>query len=219
MNHNIKKALAYLILPCLFTGLICGLYVLYGATADEYINTQVYAAIEKGNPQYHYTFQEAKVDDLTKETVSKGEIKKPSIGEQYGTISCEAIDLMAPLYFGDNDDVLAMGAGQYAKSKLPGFGGCILIGGHDSTYFSVLADIKKDQEIVLQTEYGTYTYKVRETKVAKTDDIDACQLDSKEEQLVLYTCYPFGELLRARDERYFVYCNKIAGPTVEEDYQ
>lgn len=219
MNRNLKKALGYVLIPCLFTVLCYGVYLLAGTSVANYISAQIYAAVEKGNPEYRFVLADAVQNGAqdTRETVKQSEINSPSIGEQYGIISCEDIDLKAPLYFGDSDEILAIGAGQYVKSSLPGFGGCILVGGHDSTFFGSLDKMEAGQQIVLQTGYGTYIYAVSETKIAKTEDVSACRLDSKTEQLVLYTCYPFGELLRARDERFFVYCDKISGPSVEED--
>ncbi|MFA9464593.1 MAG: class D sortase [Velocimicrobium sp.] len=208
-------------MPCLFILLSYGLYLLAGTPIEHYISTQIYAAIEMGNPDYQFILPKDKElvnqDQDTKETVKTSEIKNPSVGEQYGMITCKDIDLRAPLYFGDTDEILEDGVGQYAKSKMPGFGGCILVGGHDSTFFAPLETIEVGQKVVINTEYGAYTYEVRETKVVKTEDIAACRLESEEEQLVLYTCYPFGKVLRARDERYFVYCDKVSGPIVEED--
>lgn len=219
MSHNLKIGLRYLWIPSLLILLSMGAYLLLGTSVEKYISTQIYAAIEKGNPDYHFTVPigDKKENSETKEMVKESEIKYPSIGEQYAVLICEDINLNVPFYFGDSEEILEKGIGQYAKSKMPGFGGCILAGGHDSTFLAPLEDIKEGQELILYTDYGNFSYKVRKTKVVETKNVAACQLDSEQEQLVLYTCYPFGEILRARDKRFFVYCDKISGPVVEED--
>lgn len=213
MSRSLKRALAYIIIPALFLSLSYGVYKLACIPLEQFVKTQVYAAIVKGNPDYSFN---PEFSLKSKVVVKKSEIKTPSVGNEYGMITCEEIDLMAPLYFGDSEKVLELGAGQYIKSKLPGFGGTILVGGHDTSFFAPLEEVKVGQQITITTDYGTYLYEVRETTIAKTDDLEASQLDKDSEQLVLYTCYPFGELLRARDERFFIYCDKVAGPDVEE---
>lgn len=140
-------------------------------------------------------------------TQDQSEILKPTINTQYGTISCEAINLTAPLYYGDNSYALQNGAGQYAKSSFPGEGRPILIGGHDGTFFAPLQKIKKGDVIRLETTLGDYEYEVTGMKVADKADTDAYDLTQDKEQLILYTCYPFGKLIGNRDKRYFVYCN------------
>ena len=109
------------------------------------------------------------------------------------------------------------GVGQYTDSGLPGYGKTILLCGHDTTFFKGLADAKTGDTVHIRTQYGTYSYRVTETAVTTADDIDAARLEEAGEQLVLYTCYPFGETERAREQRYFVYCEKVSGPQVQTD--
>lgn len=219
MSHSLKKAFGYIIIPGFFLLLIYGVHRLVGSALEQYVFADIYAAAVKGSPDY--TYIERKTSDTdqdeTKDVVKESEIKAPSVGEQYGIIQCEDIDLKVPLYFGDNKKILELGAGQYVKSAMPGFGKTILAGGHDATYFAPLEKVKIGSIITINTDYGTYTYEVKETQTAKTEDIDACRLDSDKELLVLYTCYPFGEVLRARDERFFIYADKVSGPVIEED--
>ena len=68
----------------------------------------------------------------------------------------------------------------------------------------------------VQTNYGHYTYKVSNTKVVKADDSSAYNLSEEHENLILYTCYPFGDVTKNRKERFFVYCDRIDdGPTIK----
>lgn len=143
-------------------------------------------------------------------TTDQSEIRKPALNTQYGTILCEQIALNAPLYYGDDDYSLQNGAGQYALSGLPGEGKPILIGGHDGTYFKPLKDINMEDIITIKTIYGEYRYQVTDMVIADADDTSAYNLTEEKEKLILYTCYPFDQLIGKRDKRYFVYCELIS---------
>lgn len=213
MHHKTKQILRYIYIPCIFCVLGYGVFLFAGKPVEEYMAAQIRAAMIKGNPQYGFEYEKEEV--VSEGTISINEVKAPSVGEEYALLYSDVLGLKTPLYFGDSDSILDKGVGQYVKSSLPGFGGTILVGGHDSSVFAPLKDVEIGQEIELYTMYGHFVYQVEETKVADSDDIAACRLDDENEQLVLYTCYPFGEVLRARDQRFFVYCKKVSGPEVE----
>lgn len=141
----------------------------------------------------------------------------PTNGLEYGTITCSEIDLNVPLYYGDSNSIFKKGAGQYTgdavKTGIPGQGNPIIIGGHDMTFFAPLADVKEGQVITINTSYGVFEYKVTKTKVAKYDDKSA-YATFKGEKLVLYTCYPMGALFGQKDDRFFVYADKVSGPVI-----
>jgi sortase A len=40
-------------------------------------------------------------------------------------------------------------------------------------------------------------------------------LSYQQEKLIIYTCYPFETLVGTKQERLFVFADKISGPTVE----
>ncbi len=243
MSRNVKQAVMYLLVPCLFLLALYGIYKMAGVSIENYVTSQLYMAIEKGNPDYKETIFAAEIENSVEDKkqnensekqdekqnqkqekqkkVLKSEIKNPTLGERYAKVSCEDIDLNAFLYFGDTKEILKHGIGQYEKSNFPGFGTTILVCGNNHTYMKPLEHIKENHIITITTEYGTYQYKVRETKVVTakeiTEQTKACQLDSKKEQLVLYTSYPFGNLIEKNEGTFFVYCDKIAGPNVEEE--
>ena len=143
---------------------------------------------------------------------------EPNIGEQYGTIACDRIGLKAPIYFGDNDVVLDWGAGTFPGSWIPGCGGTTLIAGHNGTYFHVLKDVEVGDAFTIATEYGDYEYIVSDFTVVNETEIEACRLDSDEEQVVLYTCYPFYRISGRRTQRFFVYLEKVSGPRIELEH-
>ena len=67
---------------------------------------------------------------------------------------------------------------------------------------------------LLQTTYGVYEYTVRDMKVVDPNDKSAYDLNATEENLILYTCYPFN-MLGFSKQRYFVYADYTSGPIVD----
>ena len=161
-----------------------------------------------GAPEYTYAAELENGADSSKAGMT------PLQGEQYGEILCEEIDLKAPLYYGDTDEIFEQGAGTYAGRNLPGQGGEILISGHDTTFFAPLASIQEGMVILIKTNYGQYEYKVTGTEVL--DVLEYNERKSETEELVLYTCYPFGAEEELRNERFFVYAEKISGQEIGE---
>ena len=156
-----------------------------------------------------------KIVEENESTVNMSEIQVPESNTRYGTISCERIALSAPLYYGDNEAVLQDGTGQYPNNTLPGMGKPMLVSGHDVTYFEPLADVKIGDIITIVTDYGTFRYGVTSKKILDKSDQSAYDLEQDKEQLILYTCYPFGQLVGERDNRFFVYCDPVSSGMAE----
>lgn len=145
----------------------------------------------------------------------KSEGRITDLDARLGTIECERISLSAPLYDNDSEADLLKGAGHYPGSGLPGGGMPVLISGHDTTFFAPLEHIAVGDIIKVSTEDKDYYYNIVEAKVAGKTDSTAYDLKRKKEQLILYTCYPFGQILGERDERFFVYGDPI---TMDDKY-
>ncbi len=205
------KIIPYIVIPMLFT--VLGYLTVYigGGPVANLAKSHINMLIAKGAPGYSNEFNPGLTEPalLQKDIFDKSEIRIPAQGTHYGNLTCEKVGLEAPLYYGDSEEVLIKGAGQYMASGLPGEGRPILIGGHDGTFFAPLEQIKIDDVISLETNYGKFEYKVTGTKTADAMDKTAYDLSGTEEHLILYTCYPFGELIVERDKRYFVYCDRI----------
>ena len=190
------------------------LFMTAGHSFSSFLKTELNTAVETGAPIYSY--------NGNKNQPEEGELKKseavlPSAGSRYGMITCEAVKLKTSLYYGDSERILANGAGQYTGSGLPGEGRLILIGGHDVGCFAPLEKIKKDDIIKVSVSYGVFTYRVTDTVVSDTSYITQKKLDAPGEELVLYTCYPFGEVLGDDTQRYYVRAEKVSGPVLVED--
>ncbi len=146
---------------------------------------------------------------------SSPDLSKPSENTRYATLVCDRLGINVPLYFGDSDMALLYGAGQYAGSSLPGYGSPILIGGHNTTYFSPLENVAVGDIFKIETNYGLYQYQVTSTSIVKDSDVDSAYSLSGGEQLILYTCYPFVTVTPGtKTQRMFVYANKISGPSM-----
>lgn len=149
----------------------------------------------------------------SKGTVNVSGITMPKYEQHYANLTVPDLEIDCKLYYGDSDAVFKEGAGQYTGSSLPGFGKPILIGAHNKSYFKELEWVEIGQTVIIETNYGTYKYKIYKTQIAKDTDESAYDLTANEEILMLYTCYPFGTLGYG-DDRLFVYGRKISGPAV-----
>lgn len=137
----------------------------------------------------------------------------PEAGDYLGhlTISGTAVD--CDVYYGDSEAEFEKGAGTYKGGCIPGEGGTILMGAHTNTYFRDFESVQPGAEVTFVTEYGEYHYTVTGTRVATDTDTTAYDLDAAEENLTMYTCYPFG-VTTYTDERFFVYCDYVSGPSI-----
>lgn len=151
--------------------------------------------------------------DNNGDTVDASEVEYPKIDKQFGEIKIKEAGVNAKLFFGDGTIPLRNGVGVYAGSFIPGYGKTILVAGHNNTYFNGLKNVKKNDIVKIRTSYGNYQYKVTGTKIHDSDDKTAYDLGKDEENLVLYTCYPFDEL-GLTNKRFFVYAKKISGPEI-----
>lgn len=137
----------------------------------------------------------------------------PEAGDYLGhlTVSGTAVD--CDVYYGDSETEFQKGAGTYKGAKIPGEGGTILMGAHTNTYFRDFESAEIGADVTLTTSYGEYHYVITDMKVATDTDTTAYDLEADEENLIMYTCYPFGTL-NYTDERFFVYCDYVSGPEI-----
>ena len=138
----------------------------------------------------------------------------PSFGEYFGDVVIKSVDLNVPVYHGDREEELLKGAGHYNGSRFPGEGSNVVLAGHRNSVFGKLKNAAKGDEVVFNTTYGEYTYKITEIKIVNGNDNSIVQpLES--EKLTLYTCYPFDYVGNA-PKRYVVICDLVKGTPVKE---
>ncbi len=150
-----------------------------------------------------------------KDVIDGNTIDYPGRGDLYARLKIEAVNLDVDVYFDTDKKALTSGGvGQHYSSKIPGYGQPILICGHNNRHFNALQYIEIGDILTMTTNYGVFEYQVRETAVKKYWDKDgAVDLGKQQEELVLYTCYPFTKL-GLKEDRFFVYADKISGPVV-----
>lgn len=144
--------------------------------------------------------------------LERSEIEFPEVNTKYGKIEMESVDLSAPLIFGDTKEALKAGICQYSGSFIPGFGGMVLLTGHNYIYPQV-EKMKIGDIIKITTSYGVYKYQVTNIEVLNKEKYETFNIDQNKERLVYYTCYPFNAFGNISD-RYFVFADYVSGPKI-----
>ncbi len=139
----------------------------------------------------------------TEEMSEEGEIIRPSFGDQYAVLNCEAIGLSVPVYWGSSTELLERGACQTTASTVIGEKGNVVIDAHVNTFFADLNQIQVGDEIVLYTEYGVFTYQAKELVTFENTDKKYI-LPSVTDKLTLYTCQ--AQILGTSSTRVGVVC-------------
>lgn len=212
MYHKKHPAVTVLILALVFTAAGSLLYVTALSSFRDFVVSRTTMTVTLGSPVYSY---DQWMEQPGEGALKASEVMPPLIGSKYGVLYCKRINLKVPVYYGDSEEILLKGAGQYVNGNFPGKGQSILIGGHDASYFAPLEHIKNGDVIHFDTTYGRFEYKVYKSQVVDTLTFDLSNLKAKEE-LNLYTCYPFGDAAGAGADRFMVYAKKVAGPVIVE---
>jgi sortase A len=119
--------------------------------------------------------------------INKAAIKT---GDVLGRMDIPRLGMSVAVLQGTSSRVLRLGIGHIAGTPLPGEAGNIGIAGHRDTFFRGLKDIRKNDDIQLQTASGLSRYQVDWAKVVANDD-QGVLAPSTESALTLVTCYPF----------------------------
>ncbi len=219
-RRRLKRKLAYFFLPASLAVLIL-LAVLVVVHFKGSYYAQILEIMDSKADTLKLDSVYSGTSDVTSGEIPNSSIRVPSVNQKYGEIICKKLGIKADLYFGDGIAVLKAGAGQHTGSSLPGYGSTILVAAHNSTYFSGLKNCQKGDEFTVLTSYGTFVYKAEDISVNSIKDedteenLDIIDLDSDEETLILYTCYPFEKMAGDTNKRLFVTCKKVSGPAVK----
>ena len=208
---GLKWLTARVIAPLVFA--LTGYLLIYAAfgpilsTADG-----VWDLITGGNKYESKELMQSRLDGYT-ESVPSSVITFPKYGDCYGELRIESCDIAAPLYYGDSDALLKKGVCQYIGSMYIGSGTTALISGHNNTYLHTLGQIEVGDKIEIDTNYGSYVYEVTSVSVEKASDNSWYDLAAPQENLELYTCYPFDALGITR-YRFCVGAKYVSGPKI-----
>ncbi|STE38077.1 class D sortase [Enterococcus mundtii] len=160
------------------------------------------------------TLADSDYSDRKEGTVDSIYLHYPKFGEQYGRINIPALNVTSPLYWGDSDEILAKGMGQYSGSKLLGEEGYALIGGHTIPYFLNVNNLVIGDTIQIDTTYGQYTFLIKKIKIAKNNDKEILDmLATQTSGIILYTC-DRQEGISLTDKRHYLIAEKASGPSI-----
>ena len=151
------------------------------------------------------------------ETLPLSSITYPSEGDRYATITISGTNVDAPVYYGDTNKILNAGVGTYkddSRVGIPGEGKTILLAGHNNTFFNDLQHAEAGATVTITTHYGVYTYEITDTEILDYQDETAYDFSRTDENLILYTCYPF-DALGFTPNRFFVYAKYVSGPLLD----
>lgn len=152
-----------------------------------------------------------KVEEVKMDPVKKRLSSYPLYESQYATLIIEKINVSLPVYYGNSDNVLKLGVGQSPNGYFPGEGGSIICMAHNfSTFLKRLGELSNGDIIKINTSYGDFEYEVYEEKIIPETDLDATPIQSDEEILFLFTCYPFNNIGYTYD-RYLVSARLVKG--------
>ena len=99
------------------------------------------------------------------------------------------IDYYSAVVEGVDVQHLAMGPGHYPSTAYPGRPGTVGVAAHNS-YWLRFDQVKTGDQIVLETRYGTFTYRVTGSRIVSPDDKTVFSANSSENRLTLTTCWP-----------------------------
>lgn len=211
IHKNVKKFLIVPVVMSLAIGL-AALAVSFSAASDALAIGNMF--FSDNQVDYSNSFENIFVPTTnTADTIDASEVEFPNIDKQFGELKIKGRDVDAKLFFGDGKIPLRNGVGVYAGSFIPGYGKTILVAGHNNTYFNGLKNVKKGDIVKINTSYGNYEYKVRDTKLYNAKSKKSYDLNADKENLILYTCYPF-DTIGLTEKRFFVYADKISGPKI-----
>ncbi|HEX9112689.1 MAG TPA: class D sortase [Terriglobales bacterium] len=165
-----------------------GLLLIIGALALSYVgftllDARLYQVSAKRSLDVQIHQQEEHQESPAKLAVKMGDV--------LGRIDIPRLGISVALLQGTSSRTLRLGAGHIEGTPLPGENGNSGIAGHRDTFFRELKDIRKNDEIQLQTPNGLFRYEVDWVKVVEPNDSTVLQPSTQESTLTFVTCYPF----------------------------
>ena len=200
-NSIILATIKHLIVAIMFIILIMAIiFVLFGSRISTAISLVNKVSIDTNKE----VLKDVKLNSVTKRLESY-----PEYGTKYGDLRIDSLDVDLPLYYGDTLSILRNGVGHSSGSYFPGEGGTIVCMAHNTRgYLYNLSDIEIGANIVITTTYGEFTYEVEETRIVQETQVDAVAVQSEEEILILYTCYPTNTFGHAT-QRFITYSKLV----------
>ncbi|MBU5360851.1 class D sortase [Enterococcus raffinosus] len=210
-----------LVAPIIFLVIGYSLIYVIGKPVIQFVTSSIQLFLLTDTPNFEPTKQSfTAVDNKKIATNAKNELPSSKIdypvgGQLYGKVKIEKLQLNVPLYFGDTEEILREGAGQFMGSVYPGELGTSLIGGHNVDDFGKLGAAQVGDEITLQTTYGNYVYRINQIEVRdkKDKEINDMIYQRNDRRIIIYTCYPIDSL-GLTNERLFAIGEFVSGSMI-----
>jgi sortase A len=172
--------------------------VALGYVAFTLLDARLYQVSAKRSLESQIQVKNGPNENQPQKAVKKGDV--------LGRMDIPRLGMSIAILQGASSRTLRLGAGHIEGTPLPGEAGNSGIAGHRDTFFRELKDIRKNDEIQLQTATGLFRYDVDWVKIVEPNDTTVLE-PSTESTLTLVTCYPFYYLGPA-PERFVVRAHK-----------
>ncbi len=204
-SSKLKAILIYIglvliILAVIFVGVIVYNNIRVNQTSNQLADK--YAQVEDKYPIKESVVEDVLTNDYALENMP---------GEEIGYVKLPEQDMVAPIYQPvglsnkETEDVMNFSIGHEASSFLPGEGHQIVLSGHREEQFSALKDVKEGDPVVVVIGQNVFVYEVFEIgRVAPKGDeaLETVRGFTEDEQLVMYTCYPFVPFTPVSERQY-----------------
>ena len=210
-----KKYISSILIGLIF---LAGLSVLLYPAVSDFINsrsqTKVIATYvenvqQMDNSAYDAVLAQAKAyNDSLQPGLGRFAVKGQALedylhllnadGEAVGYIDIEKIKVSLPIYLGDSETVLQVGAGTMPGSSLPigGPGTHAVLTGHrglpSSKLFTDLDHMEVGDTFVIHVLEETLTYQVDQIKIVLPEEMEELDIQEDRDLCTLITCTPYG---------------------------
>jgi sortase A len=115
-------------------------------------------------------------------------------GRAFGRLEFPRRGYSALVAEGVDDETLRLAVGHIPGTAFPGESGNVALAGHRDSFFSVLKDVRPDEEVRFRTPDGVFSYRIEWRSVLEPSRTDVVAGKGGAPVLTLVTCYPFGYL-------------------------
>ncbi|HEY6115719.1 MAG TPA: class D sortase [Candidatus Dormibacteraeota bacterium] len=136
-------------------------------------------------------------------------LKRPVDGIDFA-IRVPKLHYFAAIKEGVGSGVLYAGPGHYPTTRWPGDPGTVGVAAHN-VYWINFPELKRGDEIDLETRYGTYRYRVVSSEIVNPDNRTALVADAAGYNLALTTCWPLWAGAFAT-QRYVIHAAQFSPP-------
>ncbi|MFL0405629.1 class D sortase [Bacillus nitratireducens] len=126
------------------------------------------------------------------------------LGDKVAYLIIPKIQKKYSVYWGADDKVLKKGVGMFVSdlTTTPSGNGHTVLSGHRDTVFIELGQLKENDQLIVEYENKTYTYRINKHWITDSEDRTVI-VEKSEPTLTLTTCYPFNYIGDAPD-RYII---------------